>query len=175
MCRTASSRTACSVRQRGEVLERLFDESYDSIVRYCVVRTGSQSVAEDVAAATFADAARSSAVEGVVDLPWLYMVAQRRLVDHWRSAERHRKRLRRLVEWRAVGGETEPAMDPTPHRVRRALASLPDRQRALLTLRYLDDCSVSEIAEVFDLSYRAAESALARARKSFVAAWGEVQ
>ncbi|RZV44900.1 MAG: sigma-70 family RNA polymerase sigma factor [Acidimicrobiales bacterium] len=158
-------------------LEELFDESYDSIVRFCVVRSGSSSVAEDIASATFADAARVTAAGdgNDVDVPWLYMVAQRRLIDHWRSAERHRNRIRRLIEWRAVDDTVPLVDDPTPALVQQALASLPDRQRALLTLRYLDDQSVADIAEAFDLSYRAAESALARARKSFLTAWRDVQ
>ena len=46
-----------SERDPGAKLESLFDEAYDGIVRYCTVRTGLQSVAEDIAAATFVDAA----------------------------------------------------------------------------------------------------------------------
>jgi RNA polymerase sigma-70 factor (ECF subfamily) len=158
-------------------LEQLFEDAYDRILGYCVVRTGSVNLAEDIVSATFVDAARRVAgPDGpAVDVPWLYMVARRRLVDHWRSAERHRNRIRRIIEWRAADGRVEFEGDPTPHLVQRALASLPERQRALLTLRYLDDCSVAEIADELGLTYRAAESALARARKSFATSWKELQ
>lgn len=169
--------TAAQPEGRVESLETLFDEAYDSIVRYCAVRAGSIGVAEDIAAATFVDAARSVANPHgpEVDIHWLYMVARRRLVDHWRSAERHRKRLRRIIEWRAAPVGVALDADEAPHLVHQALASLPDRQRALLTLRYLDGLSVAEIADELGLTYRAAESALARARKSFQVAWKEVQ
>jgi len=158
-------------------LDQLFDAAYDDILRYCVVRTGSHTVAEDITAATFVDAARhvTKGDGPVVDVAWLYMVVRRRLVDHWRSAERHRRRIRRIIEWRAADGVVNTDADPTPEMVHQALASLPDRQRALLTLRYLDDRSVAEIAEALELTYRAAESALARARRSFVTAWKEIQ
>ena len=156
-------------------LSELFDSSYDGIVRFVLVRTGSRSVGEDVAAATFADAARAFAGGATVDEAWLRMVARRRLIDHWRHAERQRRRVRRLGESRRIQAQGTSNDDPAPARVRRALDSLPERQRALLTLRYLDDHSVSEIAEVVGLSYRAAESALARARRSFVVAWEEGQ
>ncbi|MDH4277060.1 MAG: ECF-type sigma factor [Acidimicrobiia bacterium] len=56
-----------------------------------------------------------------------------------------------------------------------ALASLSGRQRALLTLCYLNGWSVTEMAGELELTYRAAESGLARARRSFLAAWEEVQ
>ena len=162
-------------------LENLFDTSYDRIVRFCAVRVGSKEVAEDIAAAVFADAARAFATRGGfdIDVPWLYMVARRRLIDHWRSAERYRKRLRRVVQWGAavgqVDGDRSNEGDQTPALVRAALESLPERQRALLTLRYLDGYSVSEIAGKFGITYRAAESALARARRSFVDAWTVMQ
>lgn len=161
------------------MLEKLFDQSYDSILRYCLIRTGSRAVAEDVAAAVFVDAARRAAdeTEFVADVSWLYMVARRRLIDHWRSAERHRRRILRLIEFGATDDpvEADDAAEATSHLVHEALASLSGRQRALLTLRYLDGCSVTEIAEELELTYRAAESALARARRSFLAAWEEVQ
>ena len=51
-----------------------------------------------------------------------------------------------------------------------ALDSLSVRQRAVLMLRYVDDYSVSEVAEAMDLSYQATESLLARARRSLLAA-----
>lgn len=154
-------------------LDELFDESYDSIVRSVTIRTGSRSVAEDVAGATFADAARAYASGIAVDEAWVRMVARRRLIDHWRSNERHRRRVRRLAESRLVQNPSPGSDDVTTDRVRRALDLLPDRQRSALTLRYLDGHSVAEIAEALDVSYRAAESALARARRSFTAAWEE--
>lgn len=52
-----------------------------------------------------------------------------------------------------------------------ALDSLSARQRAVLMLRYVDDYSVSEVAEAMNLSYQATESLLARARRSLLAAY----
>lgn len=51
-----------------------------------------------------------------------------------------------------------------------ALDALPPRQRTVLTLRYVDDWSVGQIADGLAISYLAAESLLARARRSFTAA-----
>jgi RNA polymerase sigma-70 factor (ECF subfamily) len=166
-------------RDPVERLEELFDSSYDHIVRFCAIRVGNKEIAEDIAAVVFVDAARIFATQGGfdIDVSWLYMVARRRLIDHWRSAERYRKRLRRVVQWRAAVGQADGDIegDQTAAHVQNALASLPERQRALLTLRYLDGYSVSEIAGKLAITYRAAESALARARRSFAVAWTEIQ
>lgn len=54
-----------------------------------------------------------------------------------------------------------------------ALQSLPPRQRVAISLRYLDDHSVAEIATVMEIDYRAAESLIARGRRRLIMAWEE--
>jgi RNA polymerase sigma-70 factor (ECF subfamily) len=153
-------------------LAALFDEHYDAVHRYCLARSGSKSLAEDISGETFAEAARWYAQESVdpVSIGWLVTVARRRLLDHWRSEGRRRRRMQRF----RIGAELERLNDDVPETdddVFEALRSLPTRQRAALTLRYLDDNSVSEVAEALECTYQAAESLLARARRSFVKAW----
>jgi RNA polymerase sigma factor (sigma-70 family) len=66
-------------------------------------------------------------------------------------------------------GRGEDAIDelgPRDEQLEDALGSLPTNQRSVIVLRYLDDWLVAEIAEGLDLTYRAVESLLARARRS---------
>lgn len=162
---------------RGERrLIALFDGEYDRIRRFVTVRAGSESVAADVTADTFADAARALAADpdADVDAGWLFLVARRRLADHWRDAERQRRKINRLISVGIDRDRPDSRLRDDHHdadRVRRALDSLPDRQRAALTLRYLDECSVADVAEHLATTYRAAESMLARARRGFIIAW----
>ena len=76
---------------------------------------------------------------------------------------------------RLSGERPTPAAvaDTDRERVGAALASLPGGQRLALTLRYLDEYSVAEVADELDTTYSAAESLLARARRSFERAWEE--
>lgn len=156
-------------------LAQLFDREFDGVFRFCLARTGDVAAADDAASETFVAAARVFA-EGrghEVDRPWLFVVAKNRMVDQWRSLERRQRRLRRLAQHRqSDDGDQDPvAASALADQVLAALASLPERQRAALALRYLDDNSVSEVAEQLDVTYQAAESLLARARRSFAAAW----
>lgn len=101
---------------------------------------------------------------------WLITVARRRLIDHWRRESRQDRRLQRLLgtfEEAPPSGAAEDHLD-----VLEALRRLPERQRAALTLRYLDDLSVRDVALALECSYDAAESLLARARRDFAAAYG---
>lgn len=156
-------------------LAQLFDDEFDSIYRFCLARTGDRAAADDAASEAFLAAARVFANGGghEVDRPWLFVVARNRLVDQWRAGERHRQRLRRLTQQRQPcdDGGDPLATTTLADQVVGALASLPERQRAALTLRYLDEHSVSEVAEQLGVNYQTAESLLARARRSFAAAW----
>jgi RNA polymerase sigma-70 factor (ECF subfamily) len=154
-------------------LTALFRAEATTIFGYLLLRCGSRAVAEDLTGETFVAASRlfASGRGSEVTPAWLQTVARRRLVDHWRSTSAHRRRVERLAFDRRP--EAAPVGDPDG-RVEQALGSMPDRQRAVLTLRYLDEYSVSEVATSLGLSYKATESLLARARASFATAYEEV-
>jgi RNA polymerase sigma-70 factor (ECF subfamily) len=157
-------------------LRSLYAQHVEEVYGFLLARCGSRVVAEDLTAETFVHAARQVARDGCVDIgkPWLLTVARRRLVDHWRVQSRRAERLERLRVQELVALTSDQPAD-ADDRVLQALQSLGARQRAALALRHLDDYSVTEIAEVLDVSYRAAESVLARARKAFSAAYEELQ
>lgn len=154
-------------------LTALFRAEAASIFGYLLLRCGSRAVAEDLAGETFLAASRLFAAGrgNEVTPAWLQTVAHRRLVDHWRSSSARRRRTTRLLAERRP--EEVPPGDPD-NRVDRALTSLPERQRAVLVLRYLDEYSVSEVAAALSLSYKATESLLSRARASFTTAYEEI-
>lgn len=153
-----------------QALETLYERESPAVFGYLVVRCGSRSIAEDLTTEVFVEAARRAAEGRVAELSggWLMTVAKRRLIDHWRRADRERRRLERLQRERSVASP----LHEDDGRVLAALDSLPQRQRLALTLRYLDDHSVAEVAELMNVEYRAAESLLARARRSFEHAFG---
>ena len=156
-------------------LAHLFDTEFDAIYRFCLARTGDCAAADDAASETFMAAARVFAAGRghEVDRPWLFVVAKNRMVDRWRSLERQQRRFLRLAQQRQPNGQDlDPlAASAVADQVLATLGSLPERQRGALTLRYLDEHSVSEVADQLDVTYQAAESLLARARRSFTAAW----
>lgn len=169
-----------------EALRLLYRSEVTAIHGYLLARCGSRQDAEDLTTETFLNAADRFAQGrgGEVSGAWLMTVAKRRLIDHWRRAGSQRERVERLgrelglVPGRDVAesvgfaddGDRADAEDVRAH-VLAALESLPERQRAALTLRYLDEHSVSEIADILDVGYQAAESLLARARRGFVVAF----
>lgn len=156
-------------------LEELFVLHASRVYGYAAKRCGDPALAEDLTAIAFESASRRFA-DGMgheVTLPWLFTVVRRRLIDHWR------KETRRANRWKQLRSEAESIRrlnESDDHSaVSRALAALSTRQRAALVLRYLDDMSVSEVGEELGISYKATESLLSRARKSFSLAYWETE
>jgi RNA polymerase sigma factor (sigma-70 family) len=105
---------------------------------------------------------------------WLHRTARNLCLD----------RLRRRGRWSAIDDVAEPA-DPQPGAVERlaaqdraaalsrAMAALPDRQRAAVTLRHFEGMSNPDIGAALGVSVEAVESLLSRGRKALARALAE--
>jgi len=145
-----------------------YEQHIADVYGFVMRRCGDSELAEDLTQEVFVSAARQFTEVG--ELPpsaWLFRVARNRLVDHWRR-ETRRKRKFRLIS----GGRADSAVGDladgvvSTERAIEALNEIPVDQRAALVLRYLDDCSIAEIAETLGRSTKATESLLARARRA---------
>ncbi|OBG30040.1 RNA polymerase sigma factor [Mycobacterium sp. E3198] len=146
----------------------LYDEALPVVYGYFVRRCGDRATAEDLTSETFLaamDAARRDDPPPIT-IPWLLGVARHKLADHYRRGSR-----RPAVP---VADPPEPA-DPVDdwdaeldRMVAEAvLARLAEPHRAVLVLRYMDDCSVGECARLIGRTVHATEALLVRARRAF--------
>jgi RNA polymerase sigma-70 factor (ECF subfamily) len=160
-------RGEAAVRPSDGGLLELYDDALPHVYGYLRARCGGVPLAEDLTAETFL-----AAVDAVrrpdpppVDTPWLIGVARHKLVDHWRRAAREERGLR------AVGEPAESA-DPWDAQLdaltaRATLDRLGAHHRAALTLRYLDDLPVPQVAALLGRTLHATEALLVRARVAF--------
>ncbi|MFN2591572.1 MAG: RNA polymerase sigma factor [Candidatus Dormibacteria bacterium] len=153
----------------GHDLLALYDMALPHVYGYLLSRCGGIALAEDLTAETFlaaVDAVRR-AEPPPVSTQWLIGVARHKLADHWRRQAREERHLN-LV---AVGDDEHPADPWDAHldavRARDTLACLSLPHRAALTLRYLDDLPVPEVAELLERTVHATEALLVRARSAF--------
>jgi RNA polymerase sigma-70 factor, ECF subfamily len=146
----------------------LYDEGLPVVYGYFVRRCGDRGTAEDLTSETFLaamDAARKSDPPPI-SVRWLLGVARHKLADHYRRGQQ-----RRTVP---VAEPPEPvtAADDWDAELDRmvaeaVLARLAEPHRMVLTLRYMDDCSVGECAELMGRTVHATEALLVRARRAF--------
>lgn len=149
-------------------LLELYDEALPAVYGYFIRRCGDRGAAEDLTSETVLaaiDAARRDQPPPVT-VAWLMGVARHKLADHYRR--RHDRFTTPVAEL------PEPA-DPTDEwdvELDRIVAEsvparLPEHHRAVLSLRYLDDRSVPECAELIGRTVHATEALLVRARRAF--------
>lgn len=171
-----STRTRPDTGDAGDALLAIYDEAVVDVYGYFHRRCRNRSVAEDLTTETFLAAVESIErnVVGAVTIAWLVGIARHKLVDHWRRIEREQRRL--------IAVDAEP--DPLPDHdwdvrfdaltTQDVLGDLGEHHRSVLTLRYVDDLPVAEVAEIIDRTVHATEALLVRARRAFRNRYEEV-
>jgi RNA polymerase sigma-70 factor (ECF subfamily) len=157
-------------RAAGERLLATYDKGVAVVYAYLRRRVGSQDLAEELTAETFLAAAATVTRDppsgpDSVTVGWLVGIARHKLVDHWRRAAREERTLTVLGTDEEIAEPWEAVLDR--FRAERVLAELPTQHRAVLTLRYLDDLAVRDVAELLGRTEHATEALLVRARRRF--------
>jgi len=157
-------------------LEEAFDRLSDVLYRYVLVRVGGDShLADDVMQSTWVQACRFAG-----DVPddalefWLRRVAANLICSHWRRVGRRPSHvpLPDAMQGAAiVEALCAPSVEPaafargeTHEQLLLALTSLPAAEQTLLVEHYFHGKSHAQLAEELDLSPRAVEGRLYRAR-----------
>jgi len=166
---------ATTADEPGEVLLSLYDAALPEVYGYLHRRCRNRSTAEDLTTEVFLAAVESIRrhIVAEVTIAWLVGIARHKLVDHWRRTERDDRKLQ------AVSSEPTPDDDPWDARLdvmtaRDVLGELGGHHRAALTLRYVDDLPVADVADALGRTGGATEALLVRARRASRARYEEV-
>ena len=146
----------------------MYDDALPVVYGYFVRRCGDRGTAEDLTSETFLaamDAARKDAPPPMTcrgcsewhatSWPTTTGVGTTGSASRWPSCP---SRSTRADDWDA---ELDRIVAES------VLARLPEQHRTVLALRYMDDCSVPECAELIGRTVHATEALLVRARRAF--------
>ncbi len=92
---------------------------------------------------------------------WLMSIIRRRYIDHWRRAKAHRQ-----PEDEAYELTAPDTGDKLPLEIADAMNRLPEPQREMLVLFYIEGLSLKETGQVMGISARAVRQRLFRARNA---------
>jgi RNA polymerase sigma factor (sigma-70 family) len=136
--------------------EAVYRENIDHLYRLMYSRVGNRPDAEDLTSEVFRTALgplRLASSKGEVR-SYLLTTAQTVLASHWRRTLGLPVTSIDPEADLASLAEPSKAEDPSdaPQRAGKILASLPDRYRRILELRFLEACSIKEAAQAMNVS-----------------------
>ena len=139
-----------------------YDAAFDDVYRTAARLTwGDRSAAEDLVQDAFVRLVRSvrSGAVTTVGIGWMITTVRRLHIDGLRATDREERRLR------VVAAPLSQPASTSSNNVESMLDGLSDRERTAIILRYVDDLSVAEVADLMGDSLRATESLLQRAKR----------
>jgi RNA polymerase sigma-70 factor, ECF subfamily len=150
-----------TVEQSFEVL---FRSEFERLVALGIGMTGSVEVARDLAQETMARAYRHWPTVAAADSPqaWLRRVMTNLLIDHARRRRVEGSATQRLAARPPQSAEQSPSNSGLAD----ILALLPERQRAVVVLFYVDDLPVGEIADTLGIASGTVKALLWKARRA---------
>jgi RNA polymerase sigma-70 factor (ECF subfamily) len=150
-------------------VEGLFAKHHTEIYAYLVRMLRDGDLAADLTQDAFIKAYRAydSLEKNENARAWLYQIAHRVALDELR-----RRKIVRMIPWTGEARGAAPSAERLAMDLRlsgpleRALARIPERQRAALILAELHDLTGLELAAAMGVSHVAARAILTRARES---------
>jgi len=159
----------------GAAFATLYRRYLDRVYGYAFYQLGDHHDAEDVTERIFLAALRALPDfrdQGSTFRAWLFRIA------HNTIANAHRSRARRRTEplpddFQRAAPDADPAgqvaLADELREIRRVVAEMPDDRRQVILLRFVDDLSTAEIAEVLDRSPGAVRVLLHRSLRDLAA------
>jgi RNA polymerase sigma-70 factor (ECF subfamily) len=148
--------------------EQLHETYHEDVYRFAFWLSRNQSEAEDLASETFARAwARRHALRTETLKAYLLAIARNTFLKHQRE-NRGREELPSELLDEAPGPHRQATARMELERVQRALARLPEPDRAALVLRAEQALPYAEIARILEVSEGAARVKVHRARRKLL-------
>jgi RNA polymerase sigma-70 factor (ECF subfamily) len=143
-------------QQRDQVaLTQLYEENFDRIYRYCAIKIGDRTEAEDMTQQVFLNAIKSLPSYKFKGMPfssWLYRIAHNQVVDHLRKKAKHAT----VPIDEMVPAKDDPREEAEVklqiEELALAAKKLTAAQREVISLRFAAELSVAEVARAMGKS-----------------------
>ncbi len=160
-----------------EAFERLVPAYRRRVFGLAYSILGDRAAAEDLAQEVFVKLWQAlPRYDGRAQLStWIYAITRNAAISALRARPRSVSMSDRAVLAEVEGIAAAPAGGPDDMALRRAIGALPATQRQVITLYYLDERPVAEVAEMTGLPVNTVKTHLHRARAKLAAALGAAE
>ena len=139
-----------------EAFTQLYEENFDKIYRYIVLRIGNKTEAEDMTQQVFLNALKSISSfkwKGVPFSAWLFRIARNQVVDYLRKKA---KQATAPLDESLVSSDSNPELAAEHsldiERLLLATRQLTTAQREVISLRFAGEIPIAQVARVMDKS-----------------------
>lgn len=160
------------------VVGELYEKYSQRLLNFILLKIDNPPDAEEILQDTFVSALDSLPLFSGKSLlfTWLCGIAKHEVADFYRKKKIKTILFSRFpvleeLASRALGPEEEFMEAEIRKRIKIVFRKLSEGYRRVLRLKYIEDCSVAEVARILGVSCKAAESKLTRARLAFREAW----
>jgi RNA polymerase sigma-70 factor (ECF subfamily) len=155
-------------KTQAEALGRLYEMYYERIFRFCVYRLFNKEIAEDVTSAVFLQVARGMrGFKGRSEQDfrnWLYAIAANQANAYIRRTSRRKKLLAEAAGSirPATAGSADTSSGPDWPRLYAAILRLKPQHQTIVTLRFFENLSYEQIAQILNVKEATARVTLHR-------------
>ena len=144
-------------QQRDQAaLTQLYEDNFDKIYRYIVIKIGDRTEAEDMTQQVFLKALKSISTfkwKGTSFSAWLFRIAHNQVVDHWRKKS---KRVTVPLDdtIRSTSGNPVPMVEQkmAVEELASAIKILTKAQQEVISLRFGGDLPIAQVARLMGKS-----------------------
>lgn len=140
-----------------QAFSRLYEEYFDKIYRYIVIKIGNETEAEDMTQQVFLNALKSISSyrwQGVPFSAWLYRIAHNQVVDYLRKKAKRPATI--PDDQPEIADSNYKNSDPQQiaerslniEQLLKASQQLTEAQREVISLRFTSDLSTAEVAKI---------------------------
>lgn len=155
--------------------EKILKQISTELVNYLVQQGANREVAQDVVQDVFVKVLEMDLILPPNKIrPYMYQMAKRKYIDYYRR----RKRFYQILERYLIPQVKEnqpPVLTPSDERIGNLLNQLSDRDKQILKMKYLDQYSVKQVAEVMGKSQAAVKMILYRIKHRLRRVLGDKQ
>ncbi len=157
-------------------LTQIYEENFDKIYRYVVLKIGDRTEAEDITQQVFINTLKSISSfkwKGVPFSAWLFRIAHNQIVDYWRKKS---KRVTVPLDDSIRDKDDNPGIllekNMDIEQLVTATRRLTEAQREVISLRFAGELAISQVAKIMGKSEGAVKalqhSAVVALRKTLV-------